>query len=436
MARKVFMSVLGTSSYNECSYYMTDEAKSVTSRFVQEATIKMTCLDWSKDDQIIIFTTNQSFADNYDANIEKKFDRNANKEVPYTGLQKVLADMNLPTPFKNVLIKDGNSEAEIWDIFETIYGELKEEDEIYFDITHSFRYLPMLLMILLNYSEFLKRIKIESITYGNYEVSKRQNNRAPIMDLMPLVLLKDWSLAVNNFESFGDVSFISKLCQQSLKPILKEAKGSDKNSSAINAFSKDLPRFVSNLKNCRGPEIISGELANDLEQKIENIQKTALAPFNPIFSRLKIQIHKFSSENNIKNGFTSVEWCLQNGLFQQGLTMLQETIISMICDSEKLEISDKVHRSIVSKAFNIRHYNRPENEWTGECISSEVNHQLTKTLCKNYILESLLFEFNNLTESRNDINHFGMRKNSAKSDSFEKNLREIFYSVLTKTSNL
>ena len=91
-------------------------------------------------------------------------------------------------------------QKEIWDNFETIYRELQEHDEIYFDITHSFRYLPMLLMILLSYSEFLKKTKVMSVTYGNYEMSKKNDGFAPIMDLMPLVLLKigHWLQVISN----------------------------------------------------------------------------------------------------------------------------------------------------------------------------------------------------------------------------------------------
>ena len=33
---------------------------------------------------------------------------------------------------------------------------MQDGDELYFDLTHGFRYLPMLVMVLINYSKFLK----------------------------------------------------------------------------------------------------------------------------------------------------------------------------------------------------------------------------------------------------------------------------------------
>jgi len=63
-------------------------------------------------------------------------------------------------------IPDGKDTDEIWEIFDIIYNALEEDDNIYIDITHSFRYLPMLLLVLLNYAKYLKNIKIKQITYG------------------------------------------------------------------------------------------------------------------------------------------------------------------------------------------------------------------------------------------------------------------------------
>lgn len=434
MARKVFMSVLGTTLYEKCKYYTDIKENAIESFFVQEATIRLLCQDWKDSDEIIIFTTNQAFELNYKSSITERFNQKTNSSIQYFGLEKILNELDLKIPFRNVPIKDGNSEAEIWDIFESIYNELKVDDEIYFDITHSFRYLPMLLMILLSYSEFLKKTKVISITYGNYELSKQNGGFAPIMDLMPLVLLNDWSLAASNFEQFGDVNLISELCQQSLKPILRVAKGSDEVATAVNAFSKDLPGFIATLKTCRGVEIISGEKAIKLEKRIAMVEETSLVPFNPIFSRIKSQINRFASNHNIKNGFIAVDWCLNNGLIQQGLTMLQETIISIVCESEELDIVQEKNRTIISSVFTIIEKSIPENKWEGECAKNE-NIALSRKLCNNNLLRSLLRDYVNLSTARNDINHFGMRNNPSKPDRFEINLKEIYCSVLAKTAN-
>ena len=101
----------------------------------------------------------------------------------YTGLKKVLEKNKFPFEVKDIKIPNGDYEEEIWEIFESVYNVLKDGDEVYFDITHAFRSIPMLVMVLINYAKFLKNIKVKSITYGNWE-ARDSENFAPIMDLI------------------------------------------------------------------------------------------------------------------------------------------------------------------------------------------------------------------------------------------------------------
>ncbi|MBW1982608.1 MAG: TM1812 family CRISPR-associated protein, partial [Deltaproteobacteria bacterium] len=62
---KIYISFLGTSNYIECTYYYknTDPVRNV--RFVQEATLKTFCSDWTADDKIFIFTTDEAYSKNW-----------------------------------------------------------------------------------------------------------------------------------------------------------------------------------------------------------------------------------------------------------------------------------------------------------------------------------------------------------------------------------
>lgn len=59
--------------------------------------------------------------------------------------------MNLPVEIRPVDIVDGKDEDEMWKIFNALFNELRDGDELYFDLTHSFRYIPMLVLVLGNY---------------------------------------------------------------------------------------------------------------------------------------------------------------------------------------------------------------------------------------------------------------------------------------------
>ena len=60
----------------------------------------------------------------------------------------------------SIEIGKGENEGEIWAIFQKIYDVLEENDEVTFDVTHSYRFLPILGLLLLQHAKFLKNINI------------------------------------------------------------------------------------------------------------------------------------------------------------------------------------------------------------------------------------------------------------------------------------
>ncbi len=65
MARKVFISVLGTGFYNECNYYSGNFA--FKTRFIQQATLAMLAEqgNWTKDDAAYILLTEGAKKNNW-----------------------------------------------------------------------------------------------------------------------------------------------------------------------------------------------------------------------------------------------------------------------------------------------------------------------------------------------------------------------------------
>lgn len=183
MARKVFISVLGTGLY-ESGIYTKGEFKSTETRFIQQATIELLgCKEtWTEDDKICILLTEQARKLNWDVTVREN--RSTKEKIPYEGLKNILEKMDLKPTLLDVPISDGKDEKEMWDIFQTVFNLLQEDDELYFDLTHSFRYLPMLILVLGNYAKFLKNVQIAHISYGNYEA--RNENGSPIVNLLPL----------------------------------------------------------------------------------------------------------------------------------------------------------------------------------------------------------------------------------------------------------
>ena len=159
MARKVFISFLGETNYGECDYQKDGISYGGKLRFIQEATLN--CLnatnEWTKDDIAYILLTKGAEEKNWLDNGQTKY--GSDEKIIQSGLQTCLQNMQLPFPVEPIKdIPEGNDEREIWIIFQKIFDHIQDNDKLYFDMTHGYRYLPMLFLVLSNYAKFLKKI--------------------------------------------------------------------------------------------------------------------------------------------------------------------------------------------------------------------------------------------------------------------------------------
>ena len=181
MARK-FISFLGTGNYQPCKYRLNDALSSEVT-FIQEALADKLCRDYSAEDSICIFVTKEA---------KKKY---------WQALYNQLSGLNLSCKIIPTDIADSKTQADIWNLFQTLYDAIDEGDSIIFDLTHSFRYLPMLFFSILNYAQYLKHISVEGIYYGAYEA--RTDAAAPVFDMLDAYTVMQWANAADAFTSYG-----------------------------------------------------------------------------------------------------------------------------------------------------------------------------------------------------------------------------------------
>ena len=420
MNRKVFISLLWLANYSSCFYTRIDkEFKSKEVRYIQEATLDYLTKteEWNSSDVAYILLTHGAEKKNWVDNGHVRPETNL--PIEQSGLKTQLERMKLPfpvIPIKN--LPDGNDEKEIWMIFEQVFKLLQENDELYFDLTHGFRYLPMLILVLGNYSKFLKNIVVKSITYGNYEARNRERNEAAIIDLHPLSDLQDWTFASANFLKNGNITQLKNLCDQNLKPILKEAKGSNLAATTLKKYMAALERVVNDMNTCRGINIIQGNNINELFYLSSQLTDVIIEPLKPVIEKMRDSFTEFMPSPNIKNGYLAAKWCFDNQLYQQALTILHETIISHICESEKWD--NIHHRELVSKALNIYINKTGQEGW--QCSPDQVG--LIKEILSNKALAFLASTYKVTTSLRNDYNHAGMRSNPANRQRLISQLKE------------
>lgn len=105
--------------------------------------------------------------------------------------------------------KYGVDSEQIFDNFNIILNlqdTLKDGDEVYIDITHSFRSNAMWMFLVMNFITDLmdKNIEIKMISYGMLEIIDRENNVAPIVDLNAFYKLLKWIKGAQSFKNYGN----------------------------------------------------------------------------------------------------------------------------------------------------------------------------------------------------------------------------------------
>ena len=408
--RKVFISILGTSNYGPCEYTQGDFISSET-HFIQEATLEFLNVKetWTAQDIAYIFLTPTARTSNW----QEKTLNWKKEEKGYRGLEPILEEMKLPCPIETVDITEDGDEQGLWSVFQTIYDKLQEGDELYIDITHSFRYLPMLLLVLCNYAKFLKQTKVVHISYGNYEPNETVN---PLVDLMPLVEVQNWTLAASDFLRNGRTSSFAELVSERIQPILKATRGQDEDARALRQFINRLEPLSQSLTTVRGKAIIDGGIFRDLNDSAQNLGNTLIPAMAPLIDKIKDSFSGFAPTANIKNGFEAARWCYDKQLYQQSITILQETLKGYTAAQAGYPCDEKLYQDLAGTAYNIAFNKRPESEWKlGEKNNDQDDFNRRKVIVKRMLSLPLVQElsglYDEIAQLRNDFNHAGIRPN-------------------------
>lgn len=377
---KNFISFLGTGGYQECVYSFKDIlGKKVI--YIQDTLIDFLCKDFDKDDKITIFLTSQA------------------KEKHWNNLKTIIENKNLQCKLNPVDIMDSKTEADIWGLFEQIYNQIEFKDEIIFDLTHSYRYLPMLFFSILNYATYLKEISVKGIYYGAWEARNQENNVAPIFDLTQTYELMQWANAADVFTSYGISSRLVKCVQKDAKNYI----GSVGLVKSIESISK-------NISYSRSIEIIKGDIFSKTNEKLSEIEQNNLQPaFKPILKKVINKISDFDS-NTALNFIPAVKWCIDHEMVPQGITMLQEGIISFIIDRHGFNYSDRELRTAISSYFS----KGEKNDFEEAKIHIKYKQEL-ETIFSDSLVKEISPIFLAITPTRNDINHGGTNESSSNS---------------------
>lgn len=338
--RKVFISFLGTNNYVNC-HYKIDGEMSAPVRFIQEALITKVCKDWTSDDKIFIFYTSFEKTERKGSKefnwLDDGHDK-INEDVEKIGLQSRLASLKeqniLNADVEGVDIVAGFSKDEIWDIFNTVNDKLEQNDEIYFDVTHAFRSIPMFSVVLFNYSKFMKGTSLKAVYYGAFEklgpayevrLMPLENRVADVIDLTEIALLQEYNQVASELKYFGKIKTLSNIVSSTEE---------DSASGAIKQLAKSIEKLdfyiaTIDLKNIKKGAFIS-EFRNSYKHlKNKNIFEKPIAN---ILGELDSLTSVFDNKDSFKNIETAIKWTIKYDMLMQAYPMAAEYIILRLAD--------------------------------------------------------------------------------------------------------
>jgi len=121
------------------------------------------------------------------------------------------------------IIPYGQSEQEQIDILQKVSEFVAVGDTLYLDITHGFRHLPMLVVLVALYLQRTKNVTIKGVYYGASELwGKDGSDYAPVLDLQGLLRIAEWVSGLDQFGKDGDYSVFSGLLGKDNFPHTKE----------------------------------------------------------------------------------------------------------------------------------------------------------------------------------------------------------------------
>lgn len=202
-------------------------------------------------------------------------------------------------------------------IFKSLLDEnLHEGDEIYLDITHSFRSMPLFATTALMYirDALGRNIKISGIYYGMLDIIS-ELKYAPIIDLTKLVELQEWIKAAYTFTNFGRGELIEQLLTES-HPKLAQNIQHFSDSLAIN--------YLHEINN-------NIDVFTELADKTKYSDELAKMIVPGVFERFGKQLG-INEQSAAVQQFAIAEWHYKNLNYGSAYIVLAEAIVTYVCE--------------------------------------------------------------------------------------------------------
>ncbi|MDQ7060884.1 MAG: TIGR02221 family CRISPR-associated protein [Sulfurimonas sp.] len=305
-----------------------------------------------KIDKVIFIGTNKSMWDNlyysFNGEDEEYLDELTTEKqngIQLAKLKKLNSQIDSFLNFKgstSILIEyEKNNADEIWDNFEILLNIKKyinDGDEIYLDITHGFRYMPILNIFLLEFISIFDApsVEIKGVFYGMFS-----ENKSEIIDFKIFFDLLEWSKAISMFKHNSNA-------EQLVMLLSKE----DSNNDVAKVFTQ----FSNNLQLANMSSL--WQFIKDANRKIKKIKESNNKIIKLLSDELITITSRFDTDIQSNFQYELAKWLYENKSYALSYLALYEAIISKSCELKNYDLDEYSQREEAKKSLGDDKYGR------------------------------------------------------------------------------
>ena len=408
MSKKVLIAGIGGGKNKETGTYRVANYKIENKVYEQRSFITSALEEHYGIDKTIFIGTAGSMWDNlyefYSKKYQKNYDENyhldlmavtdnATMDTDIDSLNLLKFNETFKDKILGIVTKYGMNELEIFENFNLIIklqDELKDGDEVYLDITHSFRSNAFWMFLVMNYLTDVqdKNITVKAISYGMLEAQK--DGVAPVVDLNAFYKILQWIKGANNLKNYGNSYLIEENIEN--EKLSKKLKNF---SDALNMnYIGSLRQSINSLKK--------------LEDDIDNLEGPAKLIIPKV---IKDFMDRFASEDkDYLFQAKLAKWHFEQKRYAMAYININESIIGFIMDTLEFPLLTGDRK---------RDENKLAKDWLNMIISRHENNKTYpnfKVDKDNMELYEYIKIFEHSRRVRNEIAHSIGGKDSAVND--------------------
>ncbi|MFS8857951.1 TIGR02221 family CRISPR-associated protein [Synechococcus sp. H55.7] len=240
-------------------------------------------------------------------------------------------------------IPEGKTEAETWAIFDMLVDSIEPNTRLFFDITHAFRSIPLLVLLGAALLRKAKNVEIQGLYYGLYRPGQAET---PIIDLTPALRLLDWLTATDKFISTGSALELGQLLDRVHGDFYRQQRPGPK-PTRLQSFGqaiRDISRCLELVRPVSLQEDLRKLQRHSTQELAEEVGQFAkpfgllLQSIQDSYSQLALPAEKAADpQAQVQKHFQLLRWYVEKRFTTQALLLAREWVVSALCLCEGIQ---------------------------------------------------------------------------------------------------